>query len=87
MRSSDAVSCRYERLYVCHGMMRDMTKQPLTTSQSETARSMALELLTEANTRGDQDWEAVSWAVNYLLHRANESERANRAPLPCDMPA
>lgn len=33
---------------------------------------MAAELLNEANERGDQDWEAVTWAVNYLLHRADQ---------------
>lgn len=48
-----------------------MRHYPMSPQRAEDARILAAELLNEANARGDLDWEAVTWAVGYLMRRAN----------------
>lgn len=48
-----------------------MTDLHMTAERAEAYRIAAAELLTEANTRGDQDDPTIAFAVGFLLRRAN----------------
>lgn len=52
-------------------------------SYAEPLRLFAQNLLQQANDRGDQDWETVSWAVNEALRLSTDAAAyGNRATTP-----
>lgn len=51
-----------------------MTDIQVENIRSDTARTLATELLNEAHHRHG-DWETTRWAVNHLLKRAEEADR------------